>query len=244
MYGISPNCIGRFCKWNWIIISFDLIFSVSTFNWSDFVLYIYIYIYCNVLFYSIWYSIYFYVSIDLEFWILWNSTFMYVFFIPYPWYLLFTLSVIIIYVLSVFLYFLGVLFWFLFCWLCLWLLFLPIVSAFFDSAVFENGFICFLAFGIISQVGECTISSTSNDIYYMSSRQILSTTDKPLEWFLFCCYCLFMYCSVILVVLNTICIFYKISYITCFIFGFWHVITFWLFCLYTCTSFLPFLSVS
>ena len=104
--------------------------------------------------------------------------------------------------------------------------------SFFDSAVFENGFICFLAFGIISQVGECTISSTSNDIYYMSSRQILSTTDKPLEWFLFCCYCLFMYCSVILVVLNTICIFYKISYISCF--HFW---------LLTCHNILTFLFV-
>jgi hypothetical protein len=81
-------------------------------------------------------------------------------------------------------------------------------------------------------VGECTISSTSNDIYYMSSRQILSTTDKPLEWFLFCCYCLFMYCSVILVVLNTICIFYKISYISCF--HFW---------LLTCHNILTFLFV-
>ena len=69
------------------------------------ILFLYIFIWMlslDVLFYSIWYNIelYFYVSIELVFWILWNSTFMYVFFISYSWYLLLTLSVITIYVLS------------------------------------------------------------------------------------------------------------------------------------------------
>ena len=44
----------------------------------------------------------------------------------------------------------------------------------FDFAVFENGFICFLAFGTISQVCEYTIFSTSNDIYIYK----ISTVDK------------------------------------------------------------------
>ena len=151
------------------------------------ILFLYIFIWMlslDVLFYSIWYNIelYFYVSIELVFWILWNSTFMYVFFISYSWYLLLTLSVITIYVLSyVFVLFLESCCDLLFCWQCLWPLFLPIVSAFFDSAVFENGIICFLVFGTISQVGEYRFFSTSNDIHNINSRQILSTADKLFE---------------------------------------------------------------
>ena len=87
---------------------------------------------CIFLLYLV-YIFYFYVSIGLEFWILWSCTFMYVFFIPYPWYLLFSLYGILIYVLLMFLHYLGV------------LLLSPFLLAVLMGSLFANCF-CFFQF--------------------------------------------------------------------------------------------------